>query len=108
MHSSPAAQGIVSLYSSSDRGTSWWGGGVMSLLCGGAGLKVSVQMWRPLPPSIRRQTALLREGPALNRAVTALLRVPVVSRDFARLISGCRLTSTASLPDNHCTENASV
>ena len=42
------------------------------------------------------------EGPALNRAVTALLRVPVVPSDFDRLISGYRFTCTALLRDHDC------
>ena len=42
------------------------------------------------------------EEPPLNKDVTALLQVPVVPRDFGRLMSGYRLTSTALLRDHHC------
>ena len=42
------------------------------------------------------------DGPALNTAVTALLRVPAVPSDFGCLMSGYRLTQTALLRDHHC------
>ena len=48
----------------------------------GGGRRVSVQMWRRRPPSVRHRPF---EGPSLRKAVTALLRVSALYRDTVLL-----------------------
>ena len=60
-------------------------------------LRVSERMWRSRPASIRPSVRS-------SHHLADLLRVPVVSRDFDRLMSGYRLTQTVLLGDSCYTE----
>ena len=71
----------------------WWG---YVLLCGGAGLKVSVHMRRYLPPSTRRQTALLMDQPSIRRSP------PYYGFQPCQAISAALCRDTALLRPPYC------